>query len=55
MGRRFIIHVSHTTNDEKGVFHITVDSKSLQIEIAITNFVFIKLLQNINSKCYFKK
>ena len=41
------------TNDKKGVFQITVDLKSLQIKIAITNFVFIKL-QNVNSKCYFK-
>ena len=41
------------TNAKKGVFQITVDLKSLQIKIAITNFVFIKL-QNVNSKCYFK-
>ena len=29
---------------KKGVFQITVDFKSLQIKIAITNFVFINLL-----------
>ena len=40
----------------KGVFQINVDLKSLQIKIAITNFVFIKLLQNDISKCKkFKK
>ena len=44
MGRRFIIHVSHTTNDEKGVFHITVDSKSLQIEIAINKFCLYQVV-----------
>ena len=32
---------------KKGVFQITVDYKSLQIKIAITNFVFFKLLQNV--------
>ena len=36
------------TNAEKGVFQITVDWKSLQIKIAITNFVFIV------TKCQFK-
>ena len=48
------------TNAKKGVFQITVDLKSLQIKIAITNFVLIvtkyqfkmvfqkfKILQNI--------
>ena len=39
---------------KKGVFQITVDLKSLQIKIAITNIVFIKLLQNVYTKCYFK-
>ena len=39
---------------KKGVLQITVDLKSLQIKIAITNFVFIKLLQNVNSKCYLR-
>ena len=36
---------------KKGVFQITVDFNSFQIKIAITNFVFIKLLQNVISKC----
>ena len=35
---------------QKRVFQITVDLKSLQIKITITNFVFIKLLQIVNSK-----
>jgi len=39
---------------KKGVLQITVDLKSLQIKIAITNLVFIKLLQNVTSKCYYK-
>jgi len=39
---------------KKEVFQITVDLKSLQIKIAITDFVFIKLLQNVNSKWHFK-
>ena len=39
---------------KKGVLQITVELKSLKILIAITNLVFIKLLQNVNSKCYFK-
>ena len=34
---------------KKGVFQITVDLKSLQIKITITNLVFIKLLQIVNS------
>ena len=36
------------TNAKKGVFQITVDLKSLQIKIAITNFVLIV------TKCQFK-
>ena len=39
---------------KKEVFQITVDLKSLQIKIAITDFVFIKLLQNVNTKCLYK-
>ena len=42
------------SNAKKGVFQITVDLKSLQIKIAITNFVLIKLLQNVNSKWHLK-
>ena len=40
------------TNAKKGVFQINVDLKSLQIKIAITNFVPTKLLQIVNSKFY---
>ena len=36
------------TNAKKGVFQITVDLKSLQIKIAITNFVLTV------TKCQFK-
>jgi len=39
---------------KKEVFQITVDLKSLQIKIAITDFVFIKLLQNVYTKWHFK-
>ena len=42
------------TNAKKGVFQITVDLKSLQIKITITNFFLIKLLKNVNSKWHFK-
>ena len=40
------------TNANRGVFQITVDLKSLQIKLQL--HVFIKLLQNVNSKWHFK-